>query len=197
TVGATTSTDARADFSNIGSCLDLFAPGAGITSAWYTSSTAINTIDGTSMASPHVAGVAALYLQNNTTATPAMVSSAIINAAFTNKLTGIGTGSPNRLLNSLISGNQPPTTGPLTVTVSCVPGSGVYDCVAQASGGSGTGYSFVWGRGGEYYDQGGTSRATAYCYYDSYTGRGSLVQYTTVTDSNGNTASGGVSMSYC
>ncbi|MGH2685012.1 MAG: S8 family peptidase, partial [Actinomycetota bacterium] len=62
TVGSTTSSDSRSSFSNFGSCLDLFAPGSAITSAWSTSSTATNTISGTSMASPHVAGVAALYL---------------------------------------------------------------------------------------------------------------------------------------
>ncbi len=63
TVGSTTSSDARSSFSNYGSCLDIFAPGSDITSAWHTSDTATNTISGTSMASPHVAGVAALYLQ--------------------------------------------------------------------------------------------------------------------------------------
>ena len=65
TVGATTSTDARASYSNYGACLDLFAPGSSITSAWYTSTTATNTISGTSMATPHVAGAAALYLAAN------------------------------------------------------------------------------------------------------------------------------------
>ena len=65
TVGATTSTDARASFSNFGTCLDIFAPGSSITSSWNTSDTATNTISGTSMASPHVAGAIALYLQTN------------------------------------------------------------------------------------------------------------------------------------
>ena len=59
TVAASTSNDSIASFSNIGSCVDIIAPGVGITSAWYTSSTAINTISGTSMASPHVAGAIA------------------------------------------------------------------------------------------------------------------------------------------
>jgi subtilisin family serine protease len=101
TVGSTTSTDARSDFSNIGTCLDIFAPGSSIQSAWSTSDTATNTISGTSMATPHVAGVAALYLQNNFAASPATVASQIINTATTGVLTGIGTGSPNRLLYSL------------------------------------------------------------------------------------------------
>lgn len=98
TVGATTSTDARASYSNYGSCLDLFAPGSSITSAWYTSTTATNTISGTSMATPHVAGVAALYLQSNTSASPAAVRNAIVNNATTGKVTSAGSNSPNRLL---------------------------------------------------------------------------------------------------
>jgi subtilisin family serine protease len=103
TVGSTTSTDARSSFSNYGTCLDLFAPGSSITSAWSTSDTATNTISGTSMATPHVAGVAALYLQNNTTASPATVASAIKTTATSGRLTGIGTGSPNLLLYSLLN----------------------------------------------------------------------------------------------
>ncbi len=101
TVGATTSTDARASYSNIGSCLDLFAPGSSITSAWYTSDTATATLSGTSMATPHVAGVAALYLQGHT-ASPSQVRNAIVNAATTSVVTNAGSGSPNRLLYSLI-----------------------------------------------------------------------------------------------
>jgi subtilisin family serine protease len=77
TVGAADRTDAPASFSNYGSCVDLFAPGVGITSDWYTGTTATNAISGTSMATPHVAGVAALYLQRTPTATPAAVATAI------------------------------------------------------------------------------------------------------------------------
>ena len=98
TVGATTNTDARASYSNYGSCLDLFAPGSSITSAWYTSNTATNTISGTSMATPHVAGVAALYLQSYPSHTPSQVSTAIIGAATTGKVANAGRNSPNRLL---------------------------------------------------------------------------------------------------
>ncbi len=98
TVGATTSTDARASYSNFGACLDIFAPGSAITSAWFTSSTATNTISGTSMASPHVAGVAALFLQSNTGASPAAVRSALVNNATLNLVTSAGRRSPNVLL---------------------------------------------------------------------------------------------------
>jgi subtilisin family serine protease len=98
TVGSSTSTDARSSFSNYGSIVDIFAPGSSITSAWHTSNTATRTISGTSMAAPHVAGVAARYLQGNTGASPSQVATAIINDATTNRLSGLPTGTPNRLL---------------------------------------------------------------------------------------------------
>ncbi|WP_308042458.1 S8 family peptidase [Micromonospora sp. PLK6-60] len=98
TVGATTSTDARASYSNYGSCLDIFAPGSSITSAWYNSNTATNTISGTSMASPHVAGAAALVLGANPSYSPSQVASTLTSKATTGVVTSPGTGSPNRLL---------------------------------------------------------------------------------------------------
>jgi subtilisin family serine protease len=97
TVGATTTTDARATYSNFGACLDLFAPGTGITSAWHTSNTVTNTISGTSMAAPHVAGLAARYLSVATTAVPSQVMDAVKNSSTPNVVTGAGTLSPNRL----------------------------------------------------------------------------------------------------
>jgi subtilisin family serine protease len=98
TVGATTSTDAKASYSNYGSTLDIFAPGSSITAGWHTGDTATNTISGTSMATPHVAGAAAVYLAGHTSSTPAQVASALVNGATTGKVTSAGSGSPNRLL---------------------------------------------------------------------------------------------------
>ena len=97
TVASTTSTDARSSFSNYGSCVNIFGPGSSIKSAWYTSTTATNTISGTSMASPHVAGAAVLVLAADNAATPATVRSRIYNKASLNKVSDV-VGSPNRLL---------------------------------------------------------------------------------------------------
>ncbi|MGC4805608.1 S8 family peptidase [Micromonospora sp. DT233] len=97
TVGATQSNGARASYSNYGTCVDIFAPGTSVLSAWYTSNTATNTISGTSMAAPHVAGAAARVLQNNAW-TPAQVASHLISTASTGTVTSPGSGSPNRLL---------------------------------------------------------------------------------------------------
>lgn len=109
TVANSTITDSMASTSNGGTIVDLFAPGTNITSAWIGSDTATNTISGTSMASPHVAGVAARYLQANPGSTPAAVHAAIVNNASLNKISGIFiSGTPNRLLYSVF-GPVPPT----------------------------------------------------------------------------------------
>ena len=101
TVGATAATDNKADFSNIGNCLDLFAPGVGVRSAYGSSDTATALLNGTSMASPHVAGVAALYLHANPTASPAQVAAWVSTNATANVVANPGNGSPNRLLYTL------------------------------------------------------------------------------------------------
>ncbi len=101
TVGSTTISDARSSFSNFGTCVDIFAPGSSILSAWYTSNTATATLSGTSMASPHVAGVAALYRQFSPGASPTTIRNAIVNNATTGVISNPGSGSPNRLLYSL------------------------------------------------------------------------------------------------
>lgn len=155
TVASTTSNDSRSNFSNWGSCVDIFAPGSSITAPWHTSNSATNTISGTSMAAPHVAGVAALFLANNPGATPAQVENAINNNASTGKVSGLN-GSPNRLVYSRFGGgggtDPDPETGELENGVAetglsggqgselrftlDVP-AGAEDLVFQISGGSG------------------------------------------------------------
>ncbi|MFQ5737517.1 MAG: S8 family peptidase [Acidobacteriota bacterium] len=112
TVGSTTSSDVRSSFSNRGRCVDLFAPGSDITSTWFSSDTATAVLSGTSMASPHVTGVAALFLEANPSASPATVFNAIIDNATSGRLSSIGSGSPNLLLYSLLSGGPGPGPDP-------------------------------------------------------------------------------------
>ncbi|MGW6449681.1 S8 family peptidase [Lentzea sp. NPDC055074] len=105
TVGSTDRTDSRSSFSNLGTCLDIFAPGRDITSAWLTNDEATNTISGTSMATPHVVGAAAVYLGSSPTATPQQVRDALVDNATSDVVTTPGTGSPNKLLH--ITGTAP------------------------------------------------------------------------------------------
>lgn len=117
TVGATTITDARSSFSNFGACLDLFAPGSGIVSAGTSSTTATATLSGTSMAAPHVAGLAARYLSAIPSASPAQVMAAINSTATEGVITGAGTLSPNKLAYG------DPGTVPSSPTTTTPPGS--------------------------------------------------------------------------
>lgn len=189
TVGATTSSDARASYSNFGNCLDLFAPGSTITSAWHTGNTATNTISGTSMASPHVAGAAALYLQGNPGASPSAVSSALAGNATTGKVTGAGAGSPNRLLYTGFigggGGTEPPPNQSPTASFS-------FSCTNLTCSFDGTGSS----------DPDGSITAYAWNFGDGTSGSGAVVSKSyasagtyavtlTVTDNSG--ASGSTS----
>lgn len=96
TVGSTSTSDSRSSFSNFGDCVDVFAPGSAIKSAWHTGTAATSTISGTSMASPHVAGVAARILGANPTLTPAQVATVIRNSATSNVV--LDSRSANNLL---------------------------------------------------------------------------------------------------
>lgn len=97
TVAATDNTDTRASYSNYGSCVDIFAPGSQINSSWIGSNTATKVLNGTSMATPHVAGVVAEMLQSTPTATPQTISTNLLNQASSNVVKN-PSGSPNRLL---------------------------------------------------------------------------------------------------
>ena len=121
TVGATTSSDSRASYSNKGVCVDIFAPGSGITSAWYQSNSDTAVLNGTSMASPHVAGAAALILGQNPAASPASVAVQLLGDGVAGKLSSIGTGSPNLLLQVSESDDGTPRDFPpsASFTYSC------------------------------------------------------------------------------
>ena len=116
TTGATDKTDTKASWSNYGTCLDLFAPGVGITSTTQEGGTA--TWSGTSMASPHVAGVVALYLETSPTASPAEVATVITSRATPNLVLNEGTGSPDLLLFSLLTAPTEPAPGNTAPSVS-------------------------------------------------------------------------------
>jgi subtilisin family serine protease len=131
TVGATTSSDALAWFSNYGSCVDLFAPGQSITSAWPTSDTSTHTISGTSMAAPHVAGAAARYLEGHPLATSEEITSELTRNATPDKVLGAGAGSPNLLLYSGCLGTN--STPPQVALTTPLPGAHLSGSVTLAA----------------------------------------------------------------
>jgi subtilisin family serine protease len=133
TVGATTSADARAIFSNIGSCVDLFAPGQTIKSTWLNGTT--NTISGTSMAAPHVAGAAAAIWGANLSATSSSIQSLTLAAVTPDKLTNVPDGTPNLLLY-VPAGNGVAPSRPLNVTAVGGPGRATVTWQAPTDSGS-------------------------------------------------------------
>ena len=124
TVAASDITDHFASFSNFGSVVDLIAPGVNITSAWLTSDAATNVLSGTSMATPHVTGAAALFLEANPTANPAQVSAAIAGAATAGAIVGVPAGTANRLLFTTLGGPPPPPPPPPAAPVLSTPADG-------------------------------------------------------------------------
>jgi hypothetical protein len=110
TVGSSNQYDRRSSFSNVGSCVDLFAPGTSITSAWNTSDSQLVSQNGTSMATPHVVGYAALILSANPTLTPARITDKIMNDATSNALSGVPDGTANELL--YVDNTPPPDPSP-------------------------------------------------------------------------------------
>jgi subtilisin family serine protease len=181
TVSATNSSDQKASWANYGTCVDIFAPGVSVVSAWYTSDTATNTISGTSMATPHVAGAAALYLQGNPGASPPTIAAALTSNATTGKVQSPGTGSPNRLLYTGFigggGGNTPPTAN---FAFSC-PGL-TCSFTDQSSDTDGTIASRSWNFG-----DGSTSSATNASH--TYASAGTYTVTLTVTDNGGATGS--------
>lgn len=121
TIASSTSGDVLSSFSNFGSCIDMIAPGSNITSTWYTGG--FETISGTSMAAPHVAGVVAQYLQANPSASPAQVEYALESLAARNTITNVK-GSPNLFVQAYTGSTvTPPTTpsvDPINVSASNV-----------------------------------------------------------------------------
>lgn len=174
TVGSTTSNDSRSSFSNYGTCLDIYAPGSSITSSWYTSNSATNTISGTSMASPHVAGVAALYLDENPNLSPAQVTNLLATRATSGKVTDAKTGSPNKLLFSLASddggcGNncpvdETPLQNDVGIAISGATGSATYYYIDVPANAASLGINLSGGSGDAdiYVSQGQKPTTTSY-----------------------------------
>jgi subtilisin family serine protease len=181
TVGATTSTDARASYSNWGDCVDLFAPGSGILSAFHTGDNATTTGTGTSMAAPHVAGTAAAYLESFPGASPADVRAAILNATTKGVVSNANTAS-NHLLFSRVTqsgGNQPPLAD---FSVDCELLVCTFNDASSDWDGEVVGYDWDFGDG--------SSHSSQQNPVHTFPGDGTYTVQLTVTDDAGASASG-------
>ncbi len=173
TVGATNSSDQLASFSSFGPCVDINAPGENIRMAWFGSTTATRTSDGTSFASPHVAGTAALYLQAHPTATPAQVRSALVSNATANVLTNVPANTANLLAYSgFVVVGTPPVAN---FTSSCSVSACSFDATTTTALATAT---YGWSFGDATSGSGKTPS-------HSYAAPGTFTVTLTVTDANG------------
>jgi PKD repeat protein len=180
TVGASDITDTRASFSNFGKCLDLFAPGVNIVSDFRGSNTAIKTLNGTSMAAPHVAGAAALYLQNNPSATPVNLAHALLTTATPGVIKNPGAGSPNLLLYSATVTGPAQDLNPVArFTVICFTRTCDFNGTSSSDDHGITSYQWTLGDG--------TTASTA-TVHKVYAANGSYSIKLTVTDAAGHSA---------
>jgi subtilisin family serine protease len=146
TVASTTSSDSKSSFSNHGTCVDINAPGSSILSAYYSSNTATATMSGTSMASPHVAGAAAVYLSANPGTSPSTVTNALKALASTGKISGLPSGTPNLLLYTRLGATPPdPEPDPAPVA-SIVKSCSGFTCTFRA-GSTANITSYAWNLG--------------------------------------------------
>ena len=184
TVGATTSGDALASYSNYGTCVDILAPGSSITSAWYSTNTATNTISGTSMASPHVAGAAALALASGVPA--ANVRDDLVNRATSDAIGGVPSGTPNKLLFvGTASGGGTGGGGGTALTASFTKSCNVFTCTfTSTSSGPITSTTWSFSNGP---DQSGTTAVVSAGARTSYT-----VTLTVTSSTSSATANGSV-----